>query len=109
MPANAIIRVVFGDITFPLQKEEWRVGERERAKTANAGGMLKEEMSCLTYLRMMHKSFKSISVLLKAWLKARHRVEVSWLGPFDGPMGLILLVDRHHHYGGLLKGFGQVE
>ena len=50
MAANAIIRVVFGDITFPLQKEEWRVGERERAKTANAGGMLKEEMSCLTYL-----------------------------------------------------------
>ena len=27
MPANAIIRVVFGDITFPLQKEEWREAE----------------------------------------------------------------------------------
>ena len=32
MPANAIIRVVFGDITFPLQKEEWREGEGEDGK-----------------------------------------------------------------------------
>ena len=40
MPANAIIRVVFGDITFPLQKEEWDGG---RAKKANAGGTLKRE------------------------------------------------------------------
>ena len=32
MAANAIIRVVFGDITFPLQKEEWREGEGEDGK-----------------------------------------------------------------------------
>ena len=36
--ANAIIRVVFGDITFPLQKGM----ERERRmKKANAGEMLR--------------------------------------------------------------------
>ena len=61
---------------IPITERRMESGREGRAKKANAGGMLKEEMSCLTYLRMMHKSFKSISVLLKAWLKARHRVEV---------------------------------